>query len=127
MTSLSGKRIFLVEDEFLLARQLARALSREGATIVGCVATVAAAIDELSRLPHVDLAVLDINLAGEPVYPVAAELMRRNVRFVFLSGYGVEDRDADFAGTPQLSKPTTMTALLSTLSTILAEMPATPH
>lgn len=127
MSSFSDKRILLVEDEFLLARQLARALAREGAAVVGCVATVAAAIDKLSCLPHVDLAILDINLAGEPVYPVAVELMRRNVPFVFLSGYGLEDRDPDFAKVPHLSKPITMVALFAALQTTLSEMSVEPQ
>lgn len=118
MISLPGKRILLVEDEYLLARQLTRALAREGASVVGCVATVAAAIDQLARLPQIDLAILDINLAGQPVYPVATELRRRNVPFLFLSGYGLEDRDPRFAGAPQLSKPITIAALLAALRTM---------
>lgn len=119
MSPLADTHILLVEDEFLLARQIARAITREGAVVVGCVATVAAAIDELSRLPRIDLALLDINLAGEPVYPVAAELRRRTIPFLFLSGYGPEDRDPEFAGVPLLSKPITMAALLSALNATL--------
>ena len=120
MISLSGKRILLVEDEYLLARQLTRALAREGASVVGCVATVAAAIDQLARLPQIDLAILDINLAGEPVYPVATELRQRDVPFLFLSGYELEDRDPRFAGVPQLSKPITIATLMTALRTIPA-------
>lgn len=127
MTLLSGKRVFLVEDEFLLARQMSRALTQEGAVIIGCVATVAAALDELSRLAQIDFAILDINLAGERVYPVAAELARREVRFVFVSGYDLDDRDPQFAGAPQLSKPITMAALSRALKTALGTTPAKLH
>ena len=111
MTDPAGKRIFIVEDEYLLARQISRALSREGAELVSCVGTVEAALNELSRIDRVDLAILDINLAGEKVYPVAFELERRGVAFLFLSGYDLDDRDPRFASAPQLSKPVTMPAL----------------
>lgn len=124
MTLLSGKAIFLVEDEFLLARQISRALAREGVEVVACVATVAAALGELSRLAPIDLAILDVNLSGERVYPVADELARRGIRFVFLSGYDLEDRDPRFAGRPQLSKPVTMTALFRALEAALSDMPS---
>lgn len=118
MSGLSGKRIFVVEDEFLLARQVVRALGREGADVVGCAATVAAALDALAGLAEVDLAILDVNLAGEKVYPVAAELARRGVGFVFLSGYDLADRDPRFSHAPQLSKPITMATLSHALAGI---------
>lgn len=124
MNATAGQRIFLVEDEYILARQISRALSKEGAEVVGCVGTVAAALDELSRIAEVDLAILDINLAGEKVYPVAVELERRGVGFVFLSGYDMQDRDARFASAPQLSKPITMPALTRVLQAALLDKPS---
>lgn len=124
MNAAAGKRIFVVEDEYLLARQISRALSSEGAEVVGCVSTVAAALIELSLIPKIDLAILDINLAGEKVYPVAVELERRGVRFVFLSGYDLDDRDARFVSAPQFSKPITMHALTRILETAMLGGPS---
>lgn len=126
MSPLSGKRIFLVEDEYLLARQIARALVQEGAEVVGCVATVAAALDAVSSLSAIDIAILDVNLAGERVYPVADELVRRSIPFVFLSGYGLEDRDPRFADAMQLSKPITMRALSRALEAVFERAPDRP-
>ena len=119
----AGTRILVVEDEYLLARQMSRALVQEGAEVVGCVGTVAAALDALSRLAEVDLAVLDINLAGERVYPVAVELARRGVGFVFVSGYDLDDRDPRFAGAPQLSKPIAIPALTRALAAAMQPTP----
>ena len=124
MTRLSGLRILVVEDEYLLSRQVARALTALGADVVGCAAGVAAALDSIARLGAIDLALLDVNLAGEKVYPVADELVRRGIGFVFLSGYDLDDRDPRFAGWPQLSKPVTMPMLVAALETATNRMPA---
>jgi two-component SAPR family response regulator len=54
---------------------------------------------------EVDAAVLDVNLGGELVYPVAETLARRGVPFIFVTGYGAESIDARFARVPVLQKP----------------------
>jgi CheY-like chemotaxis protein len=118
MSALAGCRILVVEDEYLLSRQLTRALEREGAR-VACVPTVPAALASLAEAPAPDVAILDVNLAGAKVYPVAEELAQRNVPFVFCSGYDAEDRDPRFADAAHLTKPIAMPVLLRCLTGLI--------
>jgi len=83
----SRSRILVVEDEYFLADDMTRSLSGSGVDVVGPVATVKAALDLLAEETAVDGAVLDINLRGEMVYPVADLLLERGVPFVFSTGY----------------------------------------
>ena len=86
-----GLRLLVVEDEYLLALYLSEALEDLGASVVGPVASVDAALDLIASDPEIDAAILDVNLGSESVYPVADALASRQVPFVFASGY---DRDA---------------------------------
>jgi CheY-like chemotaxis protein len=119
MSALTGCRILVVEDEYLLSRQLTRALEREGAS-VACVPTVPAALASLAEASTPDVAILDVNLAGAKVYPVAEELARRSVPFVFCSGYDAEDRNPRFANAAHLTKPIAMPVLLRCLTGLIA-------
>jgi len=79
-------------------------LSEAGAEIVGPAATLAAGL-ELVRAAGVHGAVLDVNLDGVLVYPVAEALARAGVPFVFLTGYGGLGVDPAFEGVTVLHKP----------------------
>lgn len=85
--ALDGRVIMLVEDEFFQAADLARALSEAGARLVGPLPTLDAALAALENGVSVDVAVLDINLRGQMVYPVAQMLERRGIPFLFATGY----------------------------------------
>jgi CheY-like chemotaxis protein len=85
--SLAGKRVMVVEDEMLVALLIEDMLREEGCSILGPFNTVAKALIAVAT-GGFDLAVLDVNLAGEKVYPVAEALAARNIPFLFLSGYG---------------------------------------
>ncbi|MGI4857878.1 MAG: response regulator [Janthinobacterium lividum] len=100
------KRIFIVEDDALIAMLLEDVVDLLGFELVGSAATVPEALSLLARDVVVDAALLDINLAGQRVFPVADELMRRGVPFAFCSGYGEAGVDtAAYAGVPTVSKP----------------------
>ena len=86
-TALTGRRVMLVEDEVLVAMLVETALEEENCTIVGPYGDVGAAL-QAARSEVFDLAVFDVNLAGELVYPVAEALAERSVPFLLLSGYG---------------------------------------
>lgn len=86
---LAGKRVLIVEDELLVALLLEDFLLDLGCDTVGPCSNVAQAL-EVARTEALDLAVLDVNLDGEQVYPVAELLLKRNIPFLFLSGYGDE-------------------------------------
>ena len=86
---LNGKKVLVVEDEFLVALLLEDFLLEFGCIPVGPYNTVAAALKALT-IETFDLAVLDVNLGGEPVYPVAYALSERHLPFLLVSGYGNE-------------------------------------
>lgn len=83
---LSGRVVLLVEDEFLVALDLQIEIERSGATVVGPVGRLADAVDLAGRATPLDVAVLDVNLHGETVFPVADVLTERGIPFVFATG-----------------------------------------
>ncbi|TNC11666.1 response regulator [Methylobacterium terricola] len=97
-------RVLVVEDEYFIADDISRALVRHGAEVVGPVPTVEEARRLLVAHP-LDLAVLDINLRGELVYPLVAELDRRGVPVVFATGYDTAAIPSDYGAIPAWSKP----------------------
>lgn len=84
---LAGLRVMVVEDEMLISILIEDLLSDEGCEIVGPFDRVAAALPAAER-ETIDFALLDINVAGTKVYPVADILASRGVPFLFLTGYG---------------------------------------
>lgn len=85
--TLSGRRILIVEDEFLIADEMAEAFERQGARILGPAATVKDALTLIEEPDDLDAAVLDINLRGEMVFPVAEALGEKGIPYVFATGY----------------------------------------
>lgn len=107
-------RVLVVEDEYFIADDISRTLMRHGAEVVGPVPTVKEA--RALIISHtLDLAVLDINLRGELVYPLVAELTRRGVPIVFVTGYDAAAIPADYGAIPAWSKPFDYTALAGVL------------
>jgi DNA-binding LytR/AlgR family response regulator len=84
---LSGLRILVVEDNFLIAEELRDLFTRCGCEVIGPAARVAQGLNLMSR-NDLSGAVLDINLGDEDCFPIAAALRERDVPFVFLTGYG---------------------------------------
>lgn len=84
---LAGKRVLVVEDEMLVARLVEDILEELGCVVVGPFARVPAAL-EAAKAETFDLALLDVNVANEEVFPVAYELEQRGLPFLFLTGYG---------------------------------------
>ena len=119
--SLEGVRVLLVEDEYLVASLIQEVLGTAGCIVKGPIPRLAEAVDAADR-ETCDAAVLDVNLAGERIYPVADILSRRNIPFVFVTGYGV--LPGEYAKRPRLCKPFKMADLLDTLSDIVKTAPA---
>lgn len=105
MTGLSGRRILIVEDEYLVADDLAWDLRNLGAEIVGPVGTLSAAVSLLRSGTPLDGAVLDINLHGEMSYPVAALLAETGTPFLFVTGYDSWTIDDRYRDVPRYEKP----------------------
>lgn len=104
---LTGRRVLVVEDESMIALQIEQALDEAGCTIVGPAARVLDALD-LLETTEVDAALLDINVAGEPSFPVADMLMSRGVPFAFCTGYaGTSVLPSRYTGVALIAKPFT--------------------
>ena len=117
--SLSGRRILVVEDEYFVADDLVQALTRLGAEVLGPVATREEALDLLASGERIDLAVLDINLQGESVFPVADTLIEQGVPFVFATGYDQTAIPAQYQQVLRWEKPFAPEALAQALSIIM--------
>jgi two-component SAPR family response regulator len=112
--TLSGKRILAVEDEYMLAQELALFLEERGATVVGPVGTIQAGLGLATR-ETLDAAVLDVNLRNKPVYPVADVLIERGIPIVFVTGYDELLMQRPYLGLPRCPKPLDKEALLRVL------------
>ena len=80
-------KILVVEDEMIVAALLEDRLLSLGCDVVGPAPRIDEAL-ELLKVHPVDAAVLDVNIDGQPVFPVADELARRNIPFLFATAYG---------------------------------------
>ena len=102
---LAGLRVLIVEDELLLAMDYEEMLRREGFGVLGPVGRPARALALLSR-ERPDVAILDMNLAGERSTAVAAALVESGVPFVVVSGYAERTvHEPVLRGAPRLDKP----------------------
>ena len=84
---LAGLAILVAEDEYYAADDLRRELARRGATVIGPAPTLERAMALIGDAERIDGAILDVNLAGEPIYPAADLLADRGVPFLFATGY----------------------------------------
>lgn len=112
--NLAGRRVLIVEDEFYLADDLRRELTDQGAKVAGPVNTLDRA-RALTEQP-IDLAVLDVNLKGEMIFPLADELRERGVPFVFTTGYAAEMIPAEYHDVERWEKPFVARKLVQALA-----------
>jgi CheY-like chemotaxis protein len=112
---LTDSRILIVEDESLVAMLLETILEDMGCQPLGPVATVDEALAFLESGEALDAALLDVNVAGREVFPVAAMLEARGVPFVFSTGYGEGGLPEAWRGRPTIQKPFTEAAVRDAL------------
>jgi CheY-like chemotaxis protein len=113
---LAGKSVMIVDDEPLLAYDLADLLQVHGAAIAATCMSLDEAQQELDRTDHVDCALLDIQLGKEEVWPLAHRLKERGTPFLFVSAIcGTRELPDEFAGTPCVAKPVDLTRLRDAL------------
>ena len=114
--SLVGRRVLIVEDEILVATIIECEIRCAGAHVVGPAYTLDEALDLADD--EIDIAVLDINLNGRKVWPVARALRDRGVPYVFASAnaFGPDAIPADFAGAMRFDKPVRMNSMLRALA-----------
>ena len=116
--ALAGVRVLVVEDEFLVAVLIEEMLESAGCVVIGPIPRVPEALDAVDH-DACDAAVLDINLAGERIDPVAAALSKRNVPFMFVTGYGATGLPRDYLDRPHICKPFKLAELLGTVSRLV--------
>jgi DNA-binding response OmpR family regulator len=98
-----GQCILVVEDEMLVAMMLEGMLTDIGYRVI--LAGRVTKATGLAATEAIDCAILDVNVDGETSYPVATELRRRGIPFLFSTGYSAAALRADYRGSPVLSKP----------------------
>jgi two-component SAPR family response regulator len=103
-------KVLVVEDESLVAMHIESMLEEIGCKVVASVPRLVKALSLAGSL-DIDLAVLDINLAGEVVYPLALRLADRGIPFVFSTGYGTATLPAELRDRPLVKKPITLGGL----------------
>lgn len=118
--ALLGRRILIVEDDCITAMDLAETLSAAGAQVIGPAGTIGGALDLLQHQPRPDIALLDVEVEGAYVFDVADELVRRDVRIVFTTGYERSEIPPRFRGVPHCEKPIGIAAITRALSNELA-------
>lgn len=104
VSELAGLRVLVVEDEMMVSMLIEDMLHDLGCIVVGPASRLEDAI-ALVESAELDCAVLDVNLGGQPIFPLADLLRQRGAPFAFATGYGDAGlRDAD-KGSPVLQKP----------------------
>jgi PAS domain S-box-containing protein len=116
--ALQGKRILVIEDEPLVAMDVESSLTAAGCEVVGPAATLERA-KLLIEESDCDAALLDVNLAGQPVDELATLLTRKNRPFAFVTGYGRDALPSGFRGAVVLGKPFSADQLLATVEVLL--------
>ena len=113
--TLTGRRVLVVEDESLVAMLLETILEDMGCTPVGPAGTVEDGLAMVADPAPLDAALLDVNVAGRQVFPVAEALKARGVPFVFSTGYGESGLSDEWRGHPTVQKPFTESAIRDAL------------
>ncbi len=115
---LDGLRVLIVEDETLVAMLIEEYLLELGCEVAFSASRVAKAMKGLQSHP-IDVAVLDVNVAGESISRLVETLDQLGIPFIFASGYGARGVDARWSGSPVLQKPFTGSDLRGALLTLL--------
>ena len=114
----------IVEDEWILADALADDLNGLGYDVAGPASSVAKALVIIEQ-ENIDIAILDVSLgSGQKSFPIAAVLARRDIPFLFITGYQAADLIPDFAGKIVIAKPILLDTLKRRLGEILSRHPA---
>jgi CheY-like chemotaxis protein len=112
-------RLLVVEDEYLIRMLLEDMLADLGYEVAAAVGTIAEA-SELAASGDFNAAILDVNLDGQEIYPVAEILAKRGLPFVFVTGYGERSLGEPYRDRPALQKPFQIEQLKSALDELLA-------
>ena len=115
-------RVLVVEDEAMIAMLVEDMVLDFGSEVVGPVANMKDAVN-LARSAELDAAILDINVGGSVIFPVADILAERGIPLIFATGYGSKGLPPRFENSPTLPKPFSYEALEAALRSALAGRP----
>jgi CheY-like chemotaxis protein len=118
-TDLKGSAVLVVEDEAIVSMMLEDILMELGIKVIGPAPSIERAL-ELARSATLDAAILDVNVRGERIDPVAAVLRNRAIPFVFATGYG-RDAGPVIGNEPVIDKPYTPERVAESLHRCLAQ------
>jgi DNA-binding response OmpR family regulator len=113
-------RVLVVEDDYFIASDVRDSLEEMGCDVVGPYATIEEATAAMES-ESLDAAVLDVNLSGDAVYPLAGKLMGRRVPLLFVTGYSPEIISQKFAAVPRLTKPIMPRQLQKAVALLIAD------
>lgn len=123
--ALTGRRVFVVEDELMVAMGLEMTLVAAGCVVVGPIGRFDQAM-AAAETTAADVALLDVNLRGTEAYPIADLLSARGIPFTFLTGYGRNALPPRFAEERILCKPFQRDELLSAVGAMTKSAPGRP-
>ena len=110
-----GGTLLIVEDEPLLAMQLTHSLRDYGWSVLGVAGSIEDANKILADKVRPDAAILDVDLGGSPVFPLARALRRTGVPFIFCTGYEDLDYSSEFSSCTAVRKPATVLQIVAAL------------
>ena len=114
----AGRRVLVVEDEYILADDLRQILDQNGFEALGPLPSMAEALGIINNDERIDCAIMDINLRGEVAFPLSSALMKRKIPFLFTTGYGSAQIPSEFNSIARLEKPFMASELISEIETI---------
>lgn len=114
--TLRSRRILVVEDEYMIAQEIADLLSDLGAETVGPVPSIGDALRLIATEERIDGALLDVNVNSQAVWPVVDALLERGVPMVLTTGYDASAIPSAYSHLPRQEKPTTGSDLTRALA-----------
>jgi DNA-binding response OmpR family regulator len=117
-TGLSGRSVFLVEDEVMIRMMVADMLEELGYKVAAEAGDITEAL-RLAQATEFDIAILDVNVNGKVISPVADLIKRKGCPFIFATGYGSSGLPEQYRDRPALQKPFQLDALGKTIEAAL--------
>ena len=114
----AGGSVFLVEDEVMIRMMVADMLEELGYRVVAEAGEINEAI-RLAQSAEYDVAILDVNVNGKVITPVAELIKARNLPFIFATGYGSSGLPEDYRDRPALQKPFQLETLAQMINSTL--------